>query len=75
MALKLYILLRAVIVSFSLSSNMGYIIVIRVYLAFLSGDVDKKMLDTLRQMETSELRRCGGEEYSQHLGPRAQSGK
>jgi len=54
---------------------MGYIIVIRVYLAFLSDDVDKKMLDMLCQMETSEIRRCGGEEYSQHLGSRTQSRK
>lgn len=51
---------------------MGYIAT-PVYLAFLSGDVDKKMLDTLRQVEASGLRRCGGEQYSKHLRPGTQS--
>jgi len=39
---------------------MGYIATIRVcvYLTFLSGDMDKKMLDTVRQVEISELRHC-----------------
>lgn len=35
---------------------------------FLSGDVDEEILDTVRQMEISELRRRGGEQYSEYFG-------
>lgn len=34
----------------------------------LSGDVDKEILDTLRQVEVPELRRRGGDQYSEYLG-------
>lgn len=39
----------------------------------LSRAVDEKMLDTLRQVEISELRRRGGEHHSQYSGPRTKS--
>lgn len=35
---------------------------------FLSGNMDEKMLDTLRKVEISELHHCGGERYTKHTG-------
>lgn len=35
---------------------------------FLSGDVDKEILDTLRQVEVPELHYRGGDQYSEYLG-------
>lgn len=39
----------------------------------LSGEVDEKMLDTLREVEVSELRRGGGQQHPQHIGSRTKS--